>query len=69
MRHRWKIFLPRAGVGLTLAIIAADVAVNATATFVVGPDYRSLGAQTLFLAFVLATFNYARPRTEQRSTA
>ena len=63
------LLVPRAGLGLTLAIIAVDVAVNATATFIIGPDYLSLGAQTLFLAFVLATIGYAWPGKMQRSMA
>jgi hypothetical protein len=58
---------PRAGLALTLAIIVADVAVNATATVVIGPDLMALGAQMLFLAFVLATIGYAWPRTRKPS--
>lgn len=58
---------PRAGLALTLAIIVADVAVNATATITIAPDLMALGAQTLFLAFVLATIGYAWPRTRRPS--
>jgi hypothetical protein len=52
---------PRAGFVLTAIIIVVDVLVNASATFVIGPDWPSLGAQLLFMAFVLATIGRAWP--------
>jgi len=56
---------PRAGLLLTAAIIVVDVLVNASATFVIGPDWQSLGAQLLFMAFVLATIGRAWPRRRE----
>ena len=52
---------PRAGLILTAAIIVTDVLVNTSATFIIGPDWQALGAQMLFLAFVLATIGRAWP--------
>ena len=52
---------PRAGLVLTAAIIVIDVLVNASAAYVIGPDWQALGAQLLFLAFVLATIGRAWP--------
>jgi len=56
---------PRAGLVLTATIIVVDVLVNASATVVIGPDWQSLGAQMLFLAFVLATIGRAWPRRRE----
>ena len=59
--------LPRAGLALTMAIVVADVAVNASAALTISFDLTALGAQTLFLAFVLATIGYAWPRSRRPS--
>lgn len=50
---------PRAGLVLTMAIIATDVLVNTSIGLIYGFDWASFGVQILFLLFVLATVRRA----------
>lgn len=61
--------LPRAGLLLTAAIMLSDVAVNCWVAAHYGADWYALGAQSLFLLFVLATGSVAwrgLPSAERR---